>query len=72
LGDKLYKIILFGSYARGDNDNESDIDIMVLSETSTAEELKAKEDLVWDIRLGYRGRLRYNGDSISQRPPALL
>ncbi|MCX6162068.1 MAG: nucleotidyltransferase domain-containing protein [Ignavibacteriae bacterium] len=27
---ELYKIILFGSYARGDYDSDSDIDIMVL------------------------------------------
>ena len=32
LGDKLDKVILFGSYARGDHDGESDIDIMVLAE----------------------------------------
>ena len=29
-GNKLHKIILYGSYARGDFDSESDIDIMVL------------------------------------------
>lgn len=29
-GDKLKDIILFGSYARGDYDNESDIDVMIL------------------------------------------
>ncbi|MCX6578668.1 MAG: nucleotidyltransferase domain-containing protein [Candidatus Aminicenantes bacterium] len=28
--EKLDKIILFGSYARGEHDNESDIDILVL------------------------------------------
>jgi predicted nucleotidyltransferase len=32
LGDKLDKVILYGSYARGDYDNESDIDIMVLAD----------------------------------------
>jgi len=32
LGDKLNKVILFGSYARGDFDNESDIDIFVLAD----------------------------------------
>ena len=31
LGDKLDKVILFGSYARGDFSSESDIDIMVLA-----------------------------------------
>jgi predicted nucleotidyltransferase len=32
LGDRLEKVILFGSYARGDYDKESDIDIMVLAD----------------------------------------
>ena len=32
LGDKLDKVILFGSYARGDFDNESDVDIFVLAD----------------------------------------
>ncbi|MDR2546556.1 MAG: nucleotidyltransferase domain-containing protein [Lachnospiraceae bacterium] len=31
LGDKLDKVILYGSYARGNHDDESDIDIMVLA-----------------------------------------
>ncbi|MCI8622664.1 MAG: nucleotidyltransferase domain-containing protein [Clostridiaceae bacterium] len=29
-GNRLEKIILYGSYARGDNTQESDIDIMLL------------------------------------------
>ena len=28
--DKLNSVILYGSYARGDNDSESDIDLMLL------------------------------------------
>ena len=30
LADKIYKIILYGSYARGDFDLESDVDIMII------------------------------------------
>jgi len=37
LGDKLEKIILFGSYARSDYDEESDIDIMILSDIALEE-----------------------------------
>lgn len=32
--EKLDSVILFGSYARGDYDNESDIDIMILADIS--------------------------------------
>lgn len=28
--DKIYKIVLYGSYARGDFDTESDVDIIIL------------------------------------------
>jgi len=48
LGEKLQKIILYGSYARGDYDSESDIDIMVLADIGTDELLKAEKEL-WDI-----------------------
>lgn len=37
LGDKLHQIILYGSYARGDYDSESDIDLMVLADVSAEE-----------------------------------
>jgi len=32
LGEKLDKVILFGSYARGDFDSDSDVDIFVLAD----------------------------------------
>ena len=32
LGDRLEKVILYGSYARGDQHDESDIDVMVLAD----------------------------------------
>ena len=37
LGDKLFKVILYGSYARGDFDEGSDIDIMVLVDSKQSE-----------------------------------
>ncbi len=36
-GDKLNEVILYGSYARGDYDSESDIDIMMIAEIEQAE-----------------------------------
>jgi len=48
LGDRLRSVILYGSYARGDYDDESDIDIMVLADVSGAEisKLEREVDLV--------------------------
>ena len=43
LGDKLRKIILFGSYARGDYKEYSDLDIMVLADIDESE-IKDLED----------------------------
>jgi len=37
LGDKLEKVILYGSYARGDYDNESDIDFFILADVAQEE-----------------------------------
>ena len=37
LCDKIYKIILYGSYARGDFTSESDIDFMILLNCSEEE-----------------------------------
>ena len=47
-GDKLRQLILFGSYARNEQDNDSDIDIMILAEESE-EELRKNRPLVADI-----------------------
>ncbi len=35
-GDRLVDVILYGSYARGDYDAESDIDIMILAEIDSS------------------------------------
>ena len=48
LGTKLKTVILYGSYARGDFNSESDIDIMVLVDVDCAE-LKKVEKQVWSI-----------------------
>ena len=48
LGDKLHKIILYGSYARGDFNRDSDVDIMALADISEDErrEIQKKIDKV--------------------------
>ena len=40
LGERLDKVILYGSYARGDFDAESDIDICILADIPREEEIK--------------------------------
>lgn len=51
LGDKLDKVILYGSYARGDYANDSDIDIMVLADIPLADRGIEREKI--RKRLGY-------------------
>ena len=51
LGDQLDKIILFGSYARGDFDDESDIDFCILANVPQSETGKLQVDI--------RKRLQY-------------
>jgi len=55
-GDDLEKVILYGSYARGDYDDESDIDVMVLvkCDDKKIEELDKKHTSVMsDLCLDY-------------------
>ena len=40
LGDKLDKVVLYGSYARGDNTEESDVDVLVLTNMEPEENRK--------------------------------
>ena len=47
-GDSLHTVYLYGSYARGDYDNESDIDIAAIVEGDRFE-LQKKLKQVWDI-----------------------
>jgi len=45
-GTKLREVILFGSYARGDNDVESDVDIAILADVSKEDEMRYMEDII--------------------------
>ncbi len=55
-GEKLIKVILYGSYARGDYNNESDIDIVAIVH-GNREELQQQLKKVWnhtaDLELEY-------------------
>lgn len=46
-GDRLVKLILYGSYARGDFDSQSDVDIVAIVE-GQREELQRQLKCVWD------------------------
>lgn len=53
-GDKLLKVILYGSYARGDFDEESDVDLLFLVDTPPAKERQGFYDFLdkaFDIKL---------------------
>lgn len=53
LGNSVEKIILYGSYARGDFQMNSDIDIMIL--TSLQEDkIKQIEDKLYDVAFDYQ------------------
>lgn len=55
LGNRLKKIILYGSYARGDYNKNSDIDIMILTDLNFEEIEKYRDeisDIAFDIELG--------------------
>ncbi|MCD6372121.1 MAG: nucleotidyltransferase domain-containing protein [Thermococcus sp.] len=53
LGDNLVKIILFGSVARGEESEESDVDILVVVKNDPWEVQKKLADLVVDYLLEY-------------------
>ena len=54
LGNRLKKVILYGSYARGDYDKNSDVDIMILTDLNDKEIIKYRmkvRDIACDIEL---------------------
>lgn len=56
LGDRVKKIILYGSYARGDYNENSDIDIMVLTNLTDDEIIKYRDEIwnfAYDIECEY-------------------
>ncbi len=57
LGNRVIKIILYGSYARGDFDENSDIDIMILTDI-TDEEINEYRDKIWN----YAYDMEYNNN----------
>jgi predicted nucleotidyltransferase len=58
LGDKLEKIVLFGSYARGDYREDSDIDIMILADIQP-EDADNTEDKIRSLMGGYNLDVEY-------------
>lgn len=52
LGTSLSKIILYGSYARGDQRENSDIDIMILT-TLADIEIEKVESLIYDLAFDF-------------------
>lgn len=48
LGEKIKKIILYGSYARGDFNEKSDIDVMILTDLSD-EEISKYSMKIWEM-----------------------
>ncbi len=50
-GERLKRLVLFGSQARGDADPESDIDVLVVlaGPVDTAEEWKRTGDMLYDL-----------------------
>jgi len=56
LGDKLEKVILYGSYARGDYNEYSDVDIFVLADIAQDECCRAGlniRDFIWKLELDH-------------------
>lgn len=57
LGQHIKKVILYGSYARGDFNSDSDIDVMILVD---AEDIRECENKIIDIT--YDFNMKYDTD----------
>jgi len=65
-GDKIYKIILFGSTARGEAGEESDIDVLVVADGVTQKEVsKITFQVLLKYGWSYLQSLRINCSSRS-------
>ncbi|MBO5413108.1 MAG: nucleotidyltransferase domain-containing protein [Clostridia bacterium] len=56
LGDRVKKIILYGSYARGDYNESSDIDIMILTDLTDDEIVEYRTEishLAYDVEFDH-------------------
>lgn len=63
LGNRVKKIILYGSYARGDFNESSDIDIMILTDLNDDELEEARlkiYDLAYDIEDEFNFEMEIN------------
>jgi predicted nucleotidyltransferase len=56
--EKLKQVILYGSHARGDHDEDSDIDIMIIVDIEK-HELSTYRDAVWDFAEDIAGQYGY-------------
>ena len=55
-GESLVAVKLYGSYARGDYDDESDIDIMIIADISPEDREQSRKqlsDYIYDLDLEY-------------------
>ena len=55
-GESLVAVKLYGSYARGDYDDESDIDVMIIADISPEDREQSRKqlsDYIYDLDLEY-------------------
>jgi len=53
LGDRLDRIVLFGSRARGDAEEDSDFDFLVTVKSSQADDKEQVRQIAWELSLEY-------------------